>query len=180
MQNKKGTDKILSIYWFVILTLIAGGVFAMVYVFYGAPYDVREIETGLLAEKIADCISKQGVIDSEFFSGDGNFNTKINENFMQKCKITFDVEKGYTAGEIQYFYEVQFFSLNDLENEKFSLAEGNKNWKQECSIKDENSKEYKRLVKCTERRFYAVGEQNQQYLIKILAIVGKSEKNVKQ
>ena len=32
-MNKKGTDKILSIYWFVVLTLVAGGIFAMVYVF---------------------------------------------------------------------------------------------------------------------------------------------------
>ena len=56
INNKRG-DKILSIYWFAILLIIAGGIFGMVYVFYGTPYDVREIETRVLTNQIADCIS---------------------------------------------------------------------------------------------------------------------------
>lgn len=67
MKNKRGTDKMLSIYWFVILTIVAGGIFAMVYIFYGSPYDVRGVESEIFAERIADCISRQGVIDSSFF-----------------------------------------------------------------------------------------------------------------
>ena len=68
-MNKKGTEKILTIYWFIVLTIIAGGVFAMVYVFYSTPYDARGIESEIFAERIADCISRQGIIDQSFFSG---------------------------------------------------------------------------------------------------------------
>ena len=66
--NKKGAGKILSPYWFVILVLIAGGVFAMVYAFYGAPYDVRWIESRILMNKVADCVSYEGKINSLLIS----------------------------------------------------------------------------------------------------------------
>jgi len=179
IKDKRGTDKILSIYWFVILTLIAGGVFAMVYVFYGAPYDVREIESEILAEKIADCISSKGIIDSEFFI-DGTFNTKIGENFNEKCNFNFNVEEGYgDTNEVQYFYEVEFYTLEDLANPAFNFYNGNSNWEADCFIKKENDKEYVKLAKCTEKRFYALSGEGNQYLIKILSVIGKSEKNVK-
>jgi hypothetical protein len=179
-MNKQGTDKILSIYWFVILTLTAGGVFAMVYIFYGAPYDVRGTESQIFAERIADCISNRGIIDSEFFAGD-TFNTKIGESFMSKCNFNFKVEEGYGDGNtVQYFYEVDFYTLEDLVNSKFSFNGGNSNWKTDCFIKKENGKDYTKLAKCTEKRFYALDNGGKQYLIKILSVIGKSEKNVKQ
>ncbi len=177
--DKRGTDKILSMYWFFILTLIAGGIFAMVYIFYGTPYDVREIESQLLANKIADCISKEGRIDEGFFNG-GNFNNEIKEKVPEKCSFNLNVEGGYGGGNVpQYFFEIEFYKINDLSNPAFSLSEGNSNWKAECFIKKKNEKEYEKLVKCTEERFYALDSSSTQYLIKILSVVGKSEKNVK-
>jgi hypothetical protein len=179
-KNQRGTDKILSIYWFVVLTIIAGGVFAMVYVFYGAPYDVRGIESGILAERVADCVARGGTIDSSFFSGK-DFNKKINETFQKQCNINFNVENGYTdESEIQYFYKIEFYNLKDLTNPIFSFYNGNSNWETDCFVKKDNSKDYTRLAKCTEKRFYALSSGGDQYLIKILSVVGKSEKNVKQ
>ncbi len=197
MQNKKGTDKILSVYWFVVLTLIAGGIFAMVYLFYGTPYDVREIESELFVEKIADCISKQGVIDPAFFSDKGEFTPKVNETFLKKCGITFNVEGGY-AQDIQYLYVIDFYDGKDYENlvyynkfkPPFYMYGGNLNYYYGninspeyagtlCEFSDVQDK-YTRLATCTERRFYAVDENNKQYLIKIVGTIGKSEKNVKQ
>ena len=45
----------------------------MVYNFYSSPYDVRDTEADILTNKIADCISQKGKIDSEFFY-EGSFN----------------------------------------------------------------------------------------------------------
>lgn len=178
--DKKGTDKILSMYWFIILVLVAGGVFAMVYSFYSAPYDVRETESKILAEKIADCISKNGVINSEFING-GVFNTEINKTFSNNCSFNFAVEEGYGDNKVtQYFYEVDFYTPKDAENSAFSFDGGNSNWKVDCFIKKESDKDYTKLAKCTEKRFYALGGNGEQYLIKILSVIGKSEKNVKQ
>jgi len=61
-KNKRGAEKVLSVYWFVILLLVAGGVFAMVYNFYHHPYDVREIEANLMINTVADCVSTGGKI----------------------------------------------------------------------------------------------------------------------
>lgn len=179
-NNKKGSDKILSIYWFVILTLVAGGIFAMVYIFYGAPSDVREIEANLLAQKLADCVSKSGLIEENLFLN-GDFNPAINSYFTDRCDITFDVEEDYGDEEkIQYFYKIEFYEIKDVVNPRFVISDGNLNWESECFIEKSNSKDYLRLVKCKERRFYAVDKGQKQYLIKILSGVGKSEKNVKQ
>jgi hypothetical protein len=179
-MNKRGTDKILSLYWFVLLTIIAGGVFAMVYIFYGSPYDVREIESGLLAEKVADCISTKGIIDSDLFSGK-DFNKNINNTFQSKCSITFHVEDEYRDEQIiQYYYKVEFYTPSNLTIPLFSFYNGNNNWETDCFVKKGNNKDYARLAKCTEKRFYAVNKGGEQYLIKILSVIGKSEKNVKQ
>ncbi|MCX6750368.1 MAG: hypothetical protein NTZ83_02840 [Candidatus Pacearchaeota archaeon] len=179
-RDKKGTDKILSIYWFVVLTLIAGGIFAMVYVYYGPPYDVRGIESEIFAERIADCISRGGVMSPDLFAGEG-FNAEIGNTFREKCNFNFNVEEGYgDKEEMQYFYKVEFYTLKDLINPAFSFQDGNGNWESECFIKKENNKEYARLAKCTEKRFYALSKGGEQYLIKVLSVIGKSEKNVKQ
>jgi hypothetical protein len=179
-KDKKGTDKILSIYWFVVLTLISGGIFAMVYTFYGPPYDVRGIESEILAERIADCISTKGIISADFFTGEG-FNPGVGNTFSNKCNFNFNVEEGYgEREEIQYFYKVEFYTPASLANPSFSFQDGNGNWESECFIKKENNKDYARLAKCTERRFYALSRGGEQYLIKILSVIGKSEKNVKQ
>jgi len=179
-KNQRGTDKILSMYWFVILVLVAGGVFAMVYNFYSAPYDVRETESNILAEKIADCISTQGIIDSKFLSG-SIFNTEISKTFMDNCSFNFAVEEGYGDSKVtQYFYEVDFYTPKDTESSAFSFNGGNLNWKGDCFIKKESGKDYTNLAKCTEKRFYALSGNGEQYLIKILSVIGKSEKNVKR
>lgn len=179
-MNKKGTDKILSIYWFIVLTIIAGGIFAMVYVFYGPPYDVRETESEIFAEKIADCISRQGTINPDFFNGE-EFNQETGSTFSERCNFNFNVEDGYgDKGEVQYFYKAEFYTVNNPATPFFSFYDGNTNWENDCFIKKKNDKEYLRLAKCTEKRFYALDSEGDQYLIKILSVIGKSEKNVKQ
>lgn len=178
-MNKRGADKILSMYWFAILIIVAGGVFAMVYNFYSSPYDVRETEADMLTNKGADCISQNGKIDSEFFY-EGSFNENISNIFLEKCSFNFETETEYNWDEVpQYFFEVEFYIVDDLENPFFSFYEGNLNYKNDCFITDKKGEEYEKLAKCIERRFYSLGN-DEQYLIKILSAVGKIEKNVKQ
>lgn len=179
MLNKKGTDKVLAIYWFVVLTIVAGGIFAMVYLFYGTPYDVRTLESQIFAEKIADCISNRGELSPDLFTGN-QFNQDLGTGFTKDCNINFNVEDGYTENEIQYFYRVDFYSLSDLTNPVFTLSDGNSNWQSDCFITNKNDQQYVKLATCTERRFYALSNSGNQYLIQILSVIGKSEKNVKQ
>ncbi len=167
MWNKRGQD-VMSLYWFLILAVIAGGIFAMVYVFYGTPFDVREIEANILTNKISDCVSYGGKISSNIIA-DGVF--QPNSNFLGQCHLTFISNEW----EDQQFYsEINFYKIGDLENSVFRIKEGDNKWLPYCSLGNEED-----LVKCFDRSFYSVDDLNNQYIIKILSVVRKSEKNVK-
>lgn len=181
IKEKRGADKYLYFYWFFILMLISLGVFIMAYNYYGSPYDIRKVESELLANKIADCISQQGKINSDFFV-EGNLNSAIPDIFLEECKINLNVESGYPENAIPpYFFEVEFYKIEDISNPALVISEGNLNFKGDCLINEEDNKKFNLLSKCTERRFYAVdnSEDANQYLIKILSSVKKNEKNVK-
>lgn len=177
-KNKKGGDKLLSMYWFAIIFIVSFGIFAMVYVFYSAPYDVRSIESEILSNKIADCFSRQGRINPEIFSEQG-FNTEF--DLLEECNFNFEVEDEYDwEDEEQYFVEIEFYTLEEIRTPKLVLSEGNLNWKPSCFIKNKKQEDFERFVKCREERIYAVDEDSNQVLIKILVGVAKIEKNVRQ
>jgi hypothetical protein len=170
IPNKRG-DKILSVYWFAILLIVAAGVFGMVYVFYGVPYDVRDIEGHLLINAVADCISYGGRINVAVISGG---NVLANSSFFDNCHLNF---KSSEWADEQYYTEVNVYSLNNLNTPILNIQKGNTNWVPQCEIQKE--KESEKLVQCSTKMFYSLDDSNNQYLIKILSAVGKSEKNVK-
>ena len=174
MRNKKGADKLISVYWFAILVIIAGGVVMMVNVFYSSPYDVREVEAEILAAKVADCLVRGGEMNPLLTSPTGAFRESFSDNFMELCDLNFDVEGEFERPE--YYIEVVFYIENDLDRKKFELIEGNLNWKEDCNFED---KSHEKLVKCVEKDFYAVNPVQGIYLVKILSIVGKQDQNVK-
>ena len=173
-MNKYGTDKILSVYWFGILIIVAGGIFAMVYTFYHHPYDVRELEANTMANKVADCLSSNGKINLNILDDAENFLLN-NDSFLEICNLNFEVEKKW-EDEPQYYVEINFYKIENIDNPIFEISNGNKNLISSCVIQDE---EYEKLAKCVEKRFYSLAGNNNQYLIKILSIVRKTEKNVK-
>ena len=172
IKNKKGAEKILSIYWFAILIIIAGAVVAMVSLFYGAPYDVRSEEANIMINQVSDCLSENGKLNQKLFNETKNFNE--NFNLKEECKLIFETEFKSEKGE--YFLEVDFYDLN---NEKiFSILDGNSNLYADCKIENEK---YKKLSKCVDREFYSLDHfsDDKVFKIKITAVVRKTEKNVK-
>jgi hypothetical protein len=180
LYNKKGADKVMSVYWFAILVIIAGGIFAMVYNFYSSPYDVRNIESDVLSNKVADCVSFQGRLNDELFNSTGFDKKNFGDNFYEICNLNFKTESDYEWDKtIQYFVEIDIYNIKG--NEVFSLMEGNEGLKGDCFIKDKKGNGYEKLSKCSEKRFYSVGPSgnDNQYLVEVLTSVKKSEKNVK-
>ncbi len=99
MKNKRG-DKIISVYWFVILFIVAAAVVYMVAIFYGAPKNIREAESKLLANKVAECISeggylKEGILGNNYFKN----------NLLKECNLDFSAEDNEEDKE-QYYLEV--------------------------------------------------------------------------
>jgi len=165
-KNKTGAEKIISVYWFAILFIVAGAVVAMVALFYGKPYDVREMEAQILVNHVANCLSdtgylKEGIIGNEEFQN----------NFLEECAINFNTEE--KSSDPQYFLKVEIFQES---NRVFEISEGNINLVASCGVESEIEKE--RLAKCAEREFYSLDSENNLYLIKVLSIIRKTEKNV--
>ena len=169
-MNKRGAEKIISIYWFAILFIVVGAVVYMAYIFYGAPYDVRGIESGILTENIANCLAEGGyfrinVLNSEDFKN----------NFLMRCNLNFEVEDNYGWGEQeQYYVEIDFYefdssSLKIGNKLNFEIVEGNINIK---------TAELLENPEIEGRSFYVLDKiTNQQYIVNIHALVRKTEKN---
>ena len=68
IRNKKGGEKLLSIWWFIVLTLVTAGLVLAVLIFYSAEYDVRLKEADSLHDKIYDClVDKNDFLNQSFF-----------------------------------------------------------------------------------------------------------------
>lgn len=173
LNNKRGGDKLISVYWFLILIIIAGGVVAMVNVFYGSAYDVREVEAEILSRKVADCLVHGGEMDQRLITG-GVFRESFRDNFMELCKLTFEKKEEFDKDE--YYLEVNFYRLSNLKTSDWLIVEGNLNWKGDCDFQEE---ENERLVKCSQNKFYATDKEDRVYMVDILSIVRKTEQNVK-
>lgn len=172
-KNSKGSDKVLSVYWFLALIIIAGGIVAMVFSFYHHPYDVREIEANLLTNKISDCLSQNGNLNPNLIDDKGNFSKEFKNNFLSECNLNFDVEETWGKDE-QYYVEINFYK-EDSKIPIFVIKKGNGNWKKDCSIF--KKEKYDKSVRCNNRTFYSLNGENI-YSIKILSVVRKTEKNV--
>lgn len=157
LNNKKG-EKIISIYWFVILFIIAAAVVYMVLSFYGEPYDIREMEADILTSKVARCLSEAGYLEKK-------------ENLKEGCGLNFEVEDAYEWGKQgQYYIEVNFYDFSTKQKVD-TLKEGNEQLKENCEL------EGKGFPVCSERSFYVLDRQKNSYQIDILSIVRKTEKN---
>jgi len=170
IRSKTGAEKFLSTYWFLILILVAGGVSAMVYLFYQHPYDVRKIEADIMINKISECLSDGGKFKIEILENEG-----LKNNFLDICSLNFNAE-GELKNE-EYYIEVALYKPDNLNEGVFKISAGNKNLISSC--KENSGKEFEKLAVCVERDFISLDKNNVPYLIKILSIVRKTEKNIR-
>jgi len=103
-MNRRGTDKIISVYWFAILFIVAAAVVYMVVVFYGTPYDIRGAEASAMINQIADCITENNILKMSV----------NNDNFLEECHINLGKEEMYYV-EVEDLGIVKGnFNLNDF------------------------------------------------------------------
>jgi len=171
ITEKKGAEKIISVYWFAILILVAGTIVYMASVFYGSSYDVREIEANILINKVADCLSENGKLNENLFD-----EQEFNEEFgiLEECHFNFNADDN----EVQYYVEIKVY---DFENSEKSLdleiIEGNINLKNFLEdFPGSNS------IVSSSKSFYILDDKNEEIskelIVEILSIIRKTEKNV--
>ena len=168
-MDKRGTDKLISVYWFAILFIVAAGIVYMVAVFYGAPYDVRKNEANIMINQIADCIATGGKLNE-------NWVKLSSDNILETCYLTFNVEDNYGWEDNQFYIEINYYNFDndigiDLDSKNTKVSLGNSLLNDNCGFKG------KYMPVCVERSFYVL-EEDMPRIIKIKSVVGKVEKNV--
>lgn len=153
-MNKKADEKVLSVYWIIIIVIITVTIIAGFIIHYSKHKDVREIEAEIIADKIIDCLVNQGAIILK------------PEKVFSECNLNF--QDTLFEGE-QYYIEVE---LSNLDRSKIidKKTYGDANFKEILSLQQKN-------FKAAEKYVYVLNEKNEQNLLKILAIVRKTEKN---
>ncbi len=166
-MNSRG-EKLVSVYWFAILFIVAAGVVYATASFYGQPYDVREVEAEILSDKVAECVSHAGILKPFVFEED------FDERFLELCNLNFEVEDYKDWQDRgQYYVELNIknFDTEDFQN----LANGgNPQLKGFCvEGNTEKNNPY-----CLGRELYVLDTEGNQYELTVLTIVRKTDKNV--
>ena len=169
LKNKRGSSGLLFLYWIAVMTLFAIDFYWVVASFYGAPYDIREVEANLLINRVADCVSYGGRINSNLSFT--NITSEKNSLFFDNCPLNFS-----TGNEkIQYYVRINFYKIDNLNEPVLNLSRGNSDLVPYCSSQE--TKQYGNLPVCSEKSFYSLDDSDNQYIIKILTIVNRADKN---
>jgi len=173
-MNNKGTEQIISVYWFAILIIVAVGISAMVFTFYDHPYDVRELEADILMNKVADCISEHGVIKKEIINDKGEFQRDF--DMEELCNFNFKAPDFSSEIHGQYYVLITF---NDPNGNFLFDKEGGDNYMRTLCFAKEKIAEGVTLPGCAKAGLFAVDLTGKQYSIEILSGVLKTTKNVR-
>ncbi len=155
--NRKGDERILSFYWFIIFGIVAIVIVSGV-LLVQKDLDVRDVESRILTNKIIDCVSENGVFQDGVIS-------EIKGKGLGNCKI--NLEDGSYGDEEQFFV---YFSVDG--NEEFSFGNDMRAFCGKGGSGKEN------VPYCFEKKFVLQDSEGNLKLIEIVTIVRKIEQNV--
>ncbi|MBI2124907.1 hypothetical protein HYT92_03895 [Candidatus Pacearchaeota archaeon] len=158
LKEKKAGEKVLSIWWFFVLAFVGVSVVAAVSMFYSADVDVKEIEAGILADRVADCIVQNGYLSSSFVGG--NFKLK-------DCGLSEDMienSQNFYIGISAY----DFSSCNEkaectMKIDKLNFSAGMSTIPENCRIKEAEEKKggkAEHFPRCSEKSFIVLNRHD--------------------
>lgn len=133
-MDKKGGEKLLSLWWFFMLALIGGFIVLGVVLYYSADTNTNPLEAQILVNKLAECLMRNGkLID--------NFNEI---NITKECRLD---GKMFGVGSSLYFN----VSINGLDIKK-EFIEGIGSFEKDCDIGKKISGRY--FPSCVKQTFF--------------------------
>lgn len=108
LNNKIGGEKLLSIWWLFIITMVGIGIVFGVSMFYSAEVDVRKVEAEILMDRISDCLFEQGMLISNLLESDFDI--------FQECKLNKKV--------IESDFYIKISVLDESQNVIKEISEG--------------------------------------------------------
>lgn len=128
-MNKRGIEKLMYLYFFVLLVLVMVAIIYIVNIYYGAPYNVQSTESSILEDQIGNCLLHQNYIVSS------DLNNTFRENFLKYCHLNFSVENVYGwTNSSEYYAEVNVYkydqgAFGSVGTSIFNVTVGNVNLK---------------------------------------------------
>lgn len=159
-MNKLGGEKLLSIWWFIVLTLIAVSIFIGVAMYSSTSVNINEIEADILAEKIISCISESGNLKSDIFLS--------NNNIIEQCNIN----PALFMKDSYYYLNVSIFNFT---NAVYHSSFGDHSFEYDCAVLSKVTAN-NNYPKCVKRRTNLV-YLNKNLNVVILAASNQQGKN---
>ncbi len=148
IKNKKGAEKYLSPWLFLVWAIIGVGMVIGALIFYSAKIDVREEEADILSTKLIDCIVDNGYLNDIF-----------KKNIFEKCNL--NEEMFYKGGD--FYFNI---SISDFKSGKIlEIKKGEDDLVFQCMV----GKDEEHFARCSEKIIYALNKSNnsQKFTIKI-------------
>jgi len=121
IKDKKGGEKLLSIWWFFVLTVIGGGIVLGVLIYNHADINVKEVESDILAERIVGCLVDNSYLNKDFLNNDSNI--------FSECKINQEL---FGKGS-NFYFKISVFD-EDGNLLRGEIIEGDSSFEEECEI----------------------------------------------
>lgn len=158
LSDKKAGERILSIYLFIIYIIVGVGIVSGVILFRSSNLDVREIEAGILTDKVIDCLVEQGKLRTDF---DENF------DLIGECNFNFKDNTKKYQGEERYGVKIESFDF-DSGVLKGEIKVGKTSLLTYCGLEGD------KIPKCNLKELYVL-KGDEKILLKINSVVGKVE-----
>ncbi len=173
MLNKRGGEKLLSIWWFFVIAIVGLGITAGVLIYHSSDVDVREIEADVLYEKIVNCIVEQGFLIDDILKEDFNVS-----DFFEECELNEEI---FEDGSYFYF-NIQIF------NESYDLIKeikgGDFSFEKDCRIQEEGEEKkikaryYPRCIGKKDMVLYYEGSEIKEATLEILTASNQAGRKV--
>ncbi len=120
-MNKKA-DKLFSAWQFLIFILVGISIVGIVFIYYGADLDVRDIEVEILNSKLSSCVLDNSYLFFDFVEG------KNELDIFKVCNLKQEVFQG----DIDFYFKLNF-EEGGVSKE---IAEGVYTIDADCKIKE--------------------------------------------
>jgi len=144
-EDKKGDEKIMSLWEIFVLMMVGVGIVVGVLVYYSASVDVRETEINLLYEKITLCLNEDGYLADDYFEL-GNKNEEEVLNIFEKCNLNPNV----IFDTSDFYFEARLYDENGIVGEP--IVGGSTLHQTNCQILEDTGAKGKEFAKCLKIR----------------------------
>ena len=155
-KTKKAGTKLLSVWWFLVLVIIAIGIVAGTSIFITKKIDTRAVEADILVSRAIICLVNQGIIREDFL--------KENFNIFQKCALS---EKIIDKSS-NYFLNISLFDATSNKLVNVPLVYGNHAFEKECKV-PASGVVAPNFPRCSEKSLDVIDSSGNKFKLNIIA-----------